>query len=161
MKGTLYHSCSVENWGNDTGVLVCRLYKVLFTFTVTGFVSQFLSTGLDFFTRKAKNRRNAYNVMNGGEKDRESVADSDTSGHSSNDPTVDALHAFGTSRPAPLPEHPPATYQETISEGHYPTTTPHAWNSGTPASQDPPVQEYSAYRPARYQGSSGDGGYQR
>lgn len=103
--------------------------------------------------------------MNGGGKeDRESVAESFTSGHSSNDPKLDALNAFGTSRPAPVPEHPPATYQEPISEGYYPTPAPHAWNSDTPAYQDPPVQEYSAYsayRPDRYQGSYGDGGYRR
>ncbi|KAK2761760.1 hypothetical protein FQN54_001588 [Arachnomyces sp. PD_36] len=161
MKGTLYHSCSVENWGNDTGMMVCRIYKALFTFTVTGFVSQVLSVGLDFFTRKAKNRRAAYNVMNDEGKDRESVAESFTSASTnSNDPKVDALNAFGTSRPAPQPENPPSTYQETIAEGYYPAATAHAWTTDTPVYQDPPVQEYTAYRPDRYQGVY-NGGYRR
>lgn len=190
MKGTLYHSCTAENWGNDTGMMVCRIYKVLFTFTVTGFSFQVLSTGLDFFTRRAKNRRNAYNVMNGGGKDRDSIAESYTSGHSSNDPKVDALNAFGTSRPAPVQENPavthqenpsgtyrnpaatfdeiptgtyqdnqPATYQETVSDGYYRTNAPYAWSSDAPAYEDPPVQEYSAYRPDRYQVPYNGAGY--
>lgn len=142
-------------------MLVCRIYKVLFTFTVTGFVSQVLSVGLDFFTRKAKNRRNAYNFMNGEEvKDRESVAESVTSGSSSNDPKVDALNAFGTSRPAPQTANPAPQYSEPVAESYYPATTTHAWSADTPVYQDPPVHEYTAYRPDRYQGVY-DGGYRR
>jgi hypothetical protein len=36
MSGTLVHKCNATNWGNDAGVMVCRLYKALFTFSLTG-----------------------------------------------------------------------------------------------------------------------------
>lgn len=32
MKSTITSKCSVTNWGNGTGVMVCRLYKTLFSF---------------------------------------------------------------------------------------------------------------------------------
>ena len=36
MSGTLVHRCNIANWGNDAGIMVCRLYKALFTFALTG-----------------------------------------------------------------------------------------------------------------------------
>jgi hypothetical protein len=36
MSGTLVHRCDAANWGNDAGIMVCRLYKALFTFSLTG-----------------------------------------------------------------------------------------------------------------------------
>jgi hypothetical protein len=34
--GTLMHKCNIKNWGNDAGIMVCRLYKTLFTFALIG-----------------------------------------------------------------------------------------------------------------------------
>ena len=36
MSGTLSHMCDVENWHEDVGIMVCRIYKALFTFTLVG-----------------------------------------------------------------------------------------------------------------------------
>ncbi|KAI9858679.1 MAG: hypothetical protein M1813_007311 [Trichoglossum hirsutum] len=52
MSGTLVHKCNATNWGNDAGVMVCRLYKALFTFSLTGLIATFSALILDFMTRK-------------------------------------------------------------------------------------------------------------
>lgn len=36
MASTLRHRCDVEHWREDAGVMVCRIYKALFTFTLFG-----------------------------------------------------------------------------------------------------------------------------
>lgn len=35
-RGTLTHVCNVANWNDETGIMVCRLYKALFAFTMLG-----------------------------------------------------------------------------------------------------------------------------
>lgn len=36
MSPTLSHMCDVQNWHEDTGIFVCRIYKALFTFAFIG-----------------------------------------------------------------------------------------------------------------------------
>jgi hypothetical protein len=36
LSGTLSHTCNVDNWDHDVGIMVCRMYKAIETFTVTG-----------------------------------------------------------------------------------------------------------------------------
>ena len=36
MSGTLTHVCNVANWHEDAGIMVCRIYKSLFTFSLLG-----------------------------------------------------------------------------------------------------------------------------
>ena len=36
LSQTLTHKCVILNWGSQAGVMVCRLYKALTAFTVTG-----------------------------------------------------------------------------------------------------------------------------
>lgn len=36
MSGTLRNMCDIEHWKEETGIMVCRIYKALFTFTLTG-----------------------------------------------------------------------------------------------------------------------------
>jgi len=36
MAPTLGHYCNTSTWENDAGVMVCRIYKTLFTFTLLG-----------------------------------------------------------------------------------------------------------------------------
>ena len=36
MSGTLANVCDIEHWNEDVGVMVCRIYKALFTFTLVG-----------------------------------------------------------------------------------------------------------------------------
>ena len=36
MSGTLTNMCDIEHWNEDIGIMVCRIYKALFAFTLTG-----------------------------------------------------------------------------------------------------------------------------
>ena len=36
MSGTLANVCDVEHWREDVGIMVCRIYKALFTFALMG-----------------------------------------------------------------------------------------------------------------------------
>lgn len=36
MSGTLAHYCDVDNWNDGTGIMVCRIYKAVFTFALLG-----------------------------------------------------------------------------------------------------------------------------
>lgn len=38
MAGTLGHVCNATNWGSEAGIMVCRIYKALFTFALFGHV---------------------------------------------------------------------------------------------------------------------------
>ena len=36
MSGTLLHKCNTKNWKDDSGTMVCRIYKALFSFALLG-----------------------------------------------------------------------------------------------------------------------------
>ena len=36
MSPVLSNVCDVAHWNEDVGIMVCRIYKALFTFTLTG-----------------------------------------------------------------------------------------------------------------------------
>ena len=36
MSGTLAGQCNTENWGEETGIMICRIYKALFAFSLFG-----------------------------------------------------------------------------------------------------------------------------
>jgi len=60
MSGLLLHKCNASNWGNDAGIMVCRLYKTLFTFALLGLISTFSALVLDIIVRKRENARGRY-----------------------------------------------------------------------------------------------------
>lgn len=67
MRGTLMTSCNVDSWGTSTGVMVCRVYKTLFSFIVVAAVFTFVHTIIDGVAKK--DQRNlavlaAYDSMN-------------------------------------------------------------------------------------------------
>lgn len=43
MSPTLGHYCNTATWENEAGVMVCRIYKALFTFTLVGLYVSFFS----------------------------------------------------------------------------------------------------------------------
>ncbi|PSK54830.1 hypothetical protein B9Z65_3919 [Elsinoe australis] len=47
MWGTLVHQCSITTWRENDGVYVCKCYKALFTFALTGLLSTGAALGLD------------------------------------------------------------------------------------------------------------------
>jgi hypothetical protein len=63
MSGTLGHVCNASNWGSDAGIMVCRLYKALFTFTLFGAISAIAMVTLDLKVRKKQTSLGKYNPM--------------------------------------------------------------------------------------------------
>jgi len=62
MSGTLAHYCDVDNWNDGTGIMVCRIYKAVFTFALLGLVSTLCALGLDFYVYRQQNRRGVYRL---------------------------------------------------------------------------------------------------
>uniref|UniRef100_A0A093VJV4 MARVEL domain-containing protein 2 n=1 Tax=Talaromyces marneffei PM1 TaxID=1077442 RepID=A0A093VJV4_TALMA len=47
MRGTLMTTCNFDSWGTSTGVMVCRVYKTLFSFMFVATVFTFIHTVVD------------------------------------------------------------------------------------------------------------------
>ncbi|KAK5680092.1 hypothetical protein LTS10_008042 [Elasticomyces elasticus] len=62
MSGTLANVCDKAHWHEDTGIMVCRIYKTLFTFTLLGLVSTLAALGLDIYVRRQQTRRGVYQL---------------------------------------------------------------------------------------------------
>jgi hypothetical protein len=63
MSGTLQHRCNSINWGTDAGIMVCRLYKALYSFVVVGFVAQAIAVVFDINARRHQRDRGGYGAM--------------------------------------------------------------------------------------------------
>lgn len=63
MAHTILTSCTVHYWANHTGIAVCRGYKALFAFTVTGTASQIAALWLDLVVRRRQTRLGVYDAM--------------------------------------------------------------------------------------------------
>lgn len=61
--GTLSHSCTKVNWGNDDGIMICQEYKALFSFVVFGTLSQIALVVLDVRARITQTRSGTYAKM--------------------------------------------------------------------------------------------------
>lgn len=62
MSPTLLHYCDVEHWREDAGIMVCRIYKALFTFAFLGLLSTLAALCLDFHVRRKNNKRGMYRL---------------------------------------------------------------------------------------------------
>ncbi|KAF2193023.1 hypothetical protein K469DRAFT_282204 [Zopfia rhizophila CBS 207.26] len=62
-SGTLSHVCNKRNWDDETGIMVCRVYKALFSFSFLGFLSTLLALLLDVRTYRGATQRGKYNQM--------------------------------------------------------------------------------------------------
>lgn len=63
MSGTLGHVCNTVNWGSPDGIMICRIYKALFSFTVTGLITAVAAVWLDLRVRRTQTRSGVYNRM--------------------------------------------------------------------------------------------------
>jgi len=61
--GTLAHSCTIGNWGNDDGVTVCQEFKAMFAFVVFGTLAQIAMLVVDVRARIAQTRSGRYAKM--------------------------------------------------------------------------------------------------
>ncbi|KAF2713737.1 hypothetical protein K504DRAFT_370493, partial [Pleomassaria siparia CBS 279.74] len=62
-SGTLGNVCNRLNWETGTGIMVCRIYKALFSFTLLGWLSTALAMGLDVRTYKIENKRGMFEPL--------------------------------------------------------------------------------------------------
>jgi len=62
MSGTLANVCDKAHWHEDTGIMVCRIYKALFTFTLLGLLSTLAALCLDIYVRRQQTRRGIYKL---------------------------------------------------------------------------------------------------
>ena len=76
MTGTLFHSCSISNWGNDTGIKICNIYKTVFAFTVISCASSIANIIIDVRVRREQVRQGAYEKMEERQRRDPSRADS-------------------------------------------------------------------------------------
>jgi len=60
---TLGHRCIVTRWHNEAGIMVCRLYKSMTAFTVTGAFTTILALLLDMRIQRKANQLGRYNPM--------------------------------------------------------------------------------------------------
>ncbi|KAJ5835763.1 hypothetical protein N7447_001789 [Penicillium robsamsonii] len=63
IASTITTTCTAAYWGNSTGIAVCRSYKALFTFTITGLVSYIAAVWLDVIVRRRQTRLGVYDAM--------------------------------------------------------------------------------------------------
>ncbi|CAG7941525.1 unnamed protein product [Penicillium salamii] len=63
MAGSITTSCTTAVWGNTAGITVCRSYKAMFTFTVTGLISHIAAIWLDVVVRRRETRFGNYGAM--------------------------------------------------------------------------------------------------
>ncbi|GAB7329221.1 hypothetical protein MBLNU13_g01035t1 [Cladosporium sp. NU13] len=62
MSPTLRNYCDIEHWKEDAGIMVCRIYKALFTFAFLGLISTMAALCLDFYVRRKNNKRGMYRL---------------------------------------------------------------------------------------------------
>lgn len=63
MYGTLGHTCTTANWGNNDGVSICQQYKALFSFVVIGWLCQIALIVLDVRARRSQSALGKYGKM--------------------------------------------------------------------------------------------------
>lgn len=62
-SGTLTHVCNIDNWDDDVGISVCRLYKALFSFALLGLVSTLAALLLDVRVQRSATKRGRFQQL--------------------------------------------------------------------------------------------------
>ncbi|KAI9818875.1 MAG: hypothetical protein M1827_007696 [Pycnora praestabilis] len=116
MSGTLTHQCNTTNWGDESGVMVCRCYKALFTFALVGLVSTLSALVLDVVVRKRTTARGKYNVMEDIKLHDHGIVDPQT-----DDRPFEVAYPYSMRQPAPVSKAGYAVpeQQETYDTGYH------------------------------------------
>lgn len=83
-SGTLTHVCNIDNWDNDLGLHVCRLYKALFSFSLLGMVATLLALVLDVHVQRQASARGRFvqlDMLGGDGKSSAHLEESAMGGH--------------------------------------------------------------------------------
>jgi len=62
-RATLGHVCNKDTWTGPTGIMVCRIYKALFAFSMLGTLTTLLALLLDVFIWRKTVARGKYSQM--------------------------------------------------------------------------------------------------
>lgn len=129
MSGTLVHACSAANWGSSAGIMVCHIYKTLFSFTLLASISAAAMVVLDFSIRKRQTNLGKYNRMRESGHDVKPSEEAFSSGalgaHHDDRPEawqrtgheLDELNTQTRSRDSVRPEH--FGYTSPLEQTHY------------------------------------------
>ncbi|KAH7381456.1 hypothetical protein DE146DRAFT_286708 [Phaeosphaeria sp. MPI-PUGE-AT-0046c] len=71
-SGTLSHVCNGDNWDDELGISVCRLYKALFSFSLLGLLSTMVALVLDVHVQRQAAARGRFQAVGMGEVDEKS-----------------------------------------------------------------------------------------
>ncbi len=61
----LSQSCSIALWQTSMGVMVCRLYKALYSFLVLSLIFEGANAGLDYWVLRSQKSTGMYQPMGG------------------------------------------------------------------------------------------------
>ncbi|THW21916.1 hypothetical protein D6D23_06244 [Aureobasidium pullulans] len=64
MWGTLTHFCDVSHWNDGTGIMVCKIYKALFSFALLGLISTLMAVALDIHISRMNTLRGQHFRLN-------------------------------------------------------------------------------------------------
>ncbi|KAK5166961.1 uncharacterized protein LTR77_007690 [Saxophila tyrrhenica] len=62
MTDTLGDACDTEHWHEDVGIMVCRIYKALWTFTLVGLGATLAALFLDIYVHRKQTSRGMYKL---------------------------------------------------------------------------------------------------
>lgn len=62
-SGTLSHVCNKDNWVDELGISVCRLYKALFSFSLLGLISTLVAVVLDMHVQRQAVARGRFQAI--------------------------------------------------------------------------------------------------
>ncbi len=132
MYGALGHSCSRSNWASDDGMMVCRTYKALYSFSVFGWLAQVALIVLDIRSRRRQTALGGYiKMMDSGPGERDVKLDNLDDRNS----TTSSLHShshshsqdnvpygvpdYASTRPTyrPAPTHSASDYSGNATHG--------------------------------------------
>jgi len=118
MSGTLKHHCDVSNWTDDTGIMVCRIYKALFSFALLGFVATVCALALDVYIHRLGMRRGRHMRLSDADAKRRAAAVRGP--YTDMDDDEEELEMRGpeiVGRPSDAFEVPPVGYGAHITKG--------------------------------------------
>jgi len=113
--GTLKHSCTISNWGNKDGVLVCQEYKALFSFAVFGTLAQIAMVIVDFRALRAQRRGGKYAKMRDSTSEVKLLPYNSTHAHSNSNSIHDAPYHGSTTEYRDEPGWRPGQRTNTVA----------------------------------------------
>ncbi|KAJ5959492.1 uncharacterized protein N7479_006642 [Penicillium vulpinum] len=163
LASTITTSCIADYWGNSTGIAVCRSYKALFTFNITGLVSYIAAVWLDVVVRRRQTRLGVYDPM-GSHPGLDNSGAFDVKMDDRHSESTPALHDYDNVPPAMSGAYPqahaqvPPVYERNLEYAHagdaqnYYETAPGMSHRSAPRVRFSAYEQDGHQRPAEHTG---------